>query len=81
MSDSIGKITTIFRSIAEADFKISLLEIPRMGQLSGSVVECLPLANRVIPGSRIKSHIGLLAESLLLPLPVSLPLCVWVSHE
>ena len=29
-----------------------------------------------IPGPRIESHIGLLARSLLLPLPVSLPFSV-----
>ena len=49
------------------------------GGLGGSVVESLPLAQAVIPGQRIESYIGLLVGSLLLPLPMSLPLCV--SHK
>ena len=50
------------------------------GRLGGSVVEHLPLAQGAILGSGIKSHIGLLAGSLLLLLPnVSAFLCV--SHE
>ena len=36
-------------------------------------------AQGMIPASGIKSHIGLLVGRLLLPLPVSLPLSVWVS--
>ena len=46
------------------------------GRLSGSAVELLPSAQGVIPESGIESRIGLLVESLLLSLPVSLPLCV-----
>ena len=42
------------------------------GRLGGSVVECLPWAQGVIPGSGIESHMGLPVGSLLLPLPVSL---------
>ena len=42
---------------------------------------CLPLAQGMIPGSGIKSHIGPLAGSLLLLLPVSLPLSMCVSYE
>ena len=38
------------------------------------VVEHLPSAQGMIPGSRIKSHIGFPTASLLLPLPVSLTL-------
>ena len=38
-----------------------------------------PRAQSWSPG--IESHIGLPARSLLLPLPMSLPLCVCVSHE
>ena len=49
------------------------------GHLGGSAVEHLPSAQGVIPGSGIKSRIKLPVRSLLLPLPVSLPLCV--SHE
>ena len=33
------------------------------------------------PGDGIESHLGLPAWSLLLPLPVSLPLSFSVSHE
>ena len=44
------------------------------GRLSGSAVECLSSAQVVIPGSGIESYIGLPVRSLLLPLPVSLPL-------
>lgn len=51
------------------------------GCLSGSAVERLPSAQEVIPGFRIESRIGLLAGSLLLPLLMSLPLSLWVSHE
>ena len=36
------------------------------GRPGGSAVGRLPLAQGLIPGSRIKSHIGLLAGSLLL---------------
>ena len=47
----------------------------REGRLGGSAVWHLPLAQGVI----LESHIGILAWSLLLPL--SLPLCVCLSHE
>ena len=40
----------------------------------GSVAWCPPLTQVVIPGSGIESHTGLPVRSLLLPLPVSLPL-------
>ena len=52
-----------------------------LGRMGGSAAEHLPLAQGVILGSRIKSRIGLPAWSLLLPLPVSLPLSLCVSHE
>ena len=52
-----------------------------MGRLGGSAVEHLPLAQGMILGSGIECHIRLLAWSLLLSLPMSLPLCVCVSHE
>ena len=55
-------------------FKISVL-----GCLGGTAAERLPLAQGVIPGSRIKSHVRLLAGSLLLPLPVSLSLSLFLS--
>ena len=44
-------------------------EMGTLGRLSGLVVEHLPVAQGVILGSRIGSHIGLLAGSLFLPLP------------
>ena len=46
----------------------------RWGHLWGSVVEHLPSTQGVTRGSGIESRIGLPAGSLLLPLPVSLPL-------
>ena len=42
---------------------------------------CLSSAQDVIPGSETESHIRLSEWSLLLPLPMSLPLSVCVSHE
>ena len=51
------------------------------GRLGGSAVEGLPSAQGVILGSGIESRIGLLAESLLLSLPVSLTPSLCVSHE
>ena len=48
--------------------------IGREGHLGGLVVEHLPLAQVMNPGSWDQVHIGLPAWSLLLPLPVSLPL-------
>ena len=51
----------------------------KQGCLGGSVVEHLPSAQGVIPRSWIKACIRLPAGSLLLPLPMSLHLCV--SHE
>ena len=57
------------------------LKIKRMGHLGGSGFECLPSAQVVIPGSRDRVPHQTPAKSLLLPLPVSLPLslCVCVS--
>ena len=49
------------------------------GCLGGSAVEHLPLAQGMIPGPGIGSHIRLPIGSLLLPLPMSLPLSVYVS--
>ena len=51
------------------------------GHLSGSVVEHLPLAQGVVLGSRIKSHIRLLVGSLLLTLPVSMSLSVSLMNK
>ena len=48
------------------------------GCLGSSAVEHLPLAQGMIPGTRIESHIRLPAGSLLFPLPVcvSASLCL-----
>ena len=49
------------------------------GCLGGSVVEHLPLAQGRSQDLGIESRTGLLTGSLLLPLPVSLPLSLYVS--
>ena len=46
------------------------------GRLGGSAVEHLPLAQDLIRGPGIESRVELPAWSLLLPLPMSLPLSV-----
>ena len=51
------------------------------GNLGGPAVEHLALAQGVIPGSRMESHVGLPAYSLLLPLPVSLPLSLSLMNK
>ena len=54
---------------------------PLLGYLDGSMLEHLPLAQGVTPGVLGSgAQIGLPAWSLLLSLPVSLPL-ISVSHE
>ena len=62
-------------------FSMWFLKTLLQGCLGGSAVECLPLAQSMIPGSGIESHIGLPAWSLLLPLPMSLLLSLCASHE
>ena len=60
------------------------LESYYQGCLGGSAVEHLPSAQGMRLGSRIESHIGPLAGSLLLPLPASChppPISVCLSHE
>ena len=52
------------------------LDLGMPGWLSGLAP---PLAQGVIPGSKIKSHIRILAGSLLLPQAVSLPLSFALS--
>ena len=44
-----------------------------------SAVECLPSAQVMILDPEIESHIRLLVESLLIPLPMSLPLSLCLS--
>ena len=51
------------------------------GRLGGSAVEGLPLAQGVILGSGMESHIGLPAWSLLLPLLMCLPLSVSLMNK
>ena len=63
---------------------ISSKVIAMLGHLGGSVVECLPLTQGVIPesGGRVSHWAPAPAESLLLlllPLPVSLPLSLTLS--
>ena len=60
-------------------WKLSLAELKKQGCLGDSEVERLPLAQNMILGSRIESHNRLLAGSLLLLLPMSLPLSLCVS--
>ena len=57
------------------------LENKRLGHLGGSVVEHLPLAQVIILGPGIESLIRLPAGSLLLPLPMCLPLCVSLMNK
>ena len=51
------------------------------GRLGGSVVECLPLAQVMVPESPDESHIGVPTGSPLLPLPVSLPMSLSVMNK
>ena len=54
-------------------------ELSGQGHLGGTVFEHLPLAQIVTPESWDRVPYWFLAGSLLLPLPVSLPLSI--SHE
>ena len=47
-------------------------KMQNVGSLGGSVVECLPSAQGMIPGLGIESHIRVPARSLLLSLRMSL---------
>ena len=58
---------------------LDFLKFLFQGPLSGLVVDRLPLAQGMIPGPAIESCVGLPTWSLLLPLPVSLPLSVCLS--
>ena len=53
---------------------VCCIKAGKAGSLGGSAVEHLPSAQGLIPGSGIQSCIRLPARSLLLALPVSLPL-------
>ena len=64
----------IFKHVTNFVFKCSCSRC-----LGGSAVGCLPSAQVVILESRIESRIRLPAGSLLLPLPVCLPLSQSVS--
>ena len=55
---------------------LPILKFIGMRLLGGSVVECLPSAQVVVPGPGIQSLIGLPLGRLLLPLPLSLSLCL-----
>ena len=69
------KYVKIIQNFIQNCIKIVLKSV-YTGRLGGSAVECLPSAHGVIPGSGIESHVGFLVWSLLLPLPMSLPLCL-----
>ena len=56
-------------------------KIASEGHLGGSAVECLALAQGVILGLGIESHIGLPVRILLLPLPISLCLSVSLINK
>ena len=58
----------------------SLKKIKKLAHLGGSAVEHLPLAQGVILGLEIESHIRLPARNLLLSLCLCLCLSLWVSH-
>ena len=58
----------------ELNIKLFILE-----HLGSSAVERLPLVQVVILGLGIESHMRLPVRSLLLPLSMSLPLCVCLS--
>ena len=51
------------------------------GHLGGSAVEHLPSAQGMILGSGINSHVGFPVRSLLLPLPMSLPVSVSLMNK
>ena len=56
--------------------ELDLLKTGVLGHLGGSVVERVALAQGVIAIRGIESHIGLPGKSLLLPLSMSLSLCL-----
>ena len=72
----MSHFSTFFKKV-DLEFPLRTYE----GRLGGSAIEHLPSAQGVIPGSGIKSRIRLLVESLLLPLPASLPLYVSLMNK
>ena len=78
-----GKCEVEGEKLQTNTFQIPLnrLKIYVAGRLGGSAVEHLPLAQGVIPDPGIGSHIGLPAWSLLLSLPVSLPLSLSLMNK
>ena len=56
-----------------------MLKIGDMGPLGGSVVEHLPSAQGMIPGSWNRVPYWAPSGSLLIPLPMSLPLSLCLS--
>ena len=80
-TESVEHIVTVFithmfnlHSLIHPDDSTVCFKLFIQGRLGGPVVKRLPLAQGMILGSGIESHIGLPAGSLLLPLPVSLSL-------
>ena len=63
----------------QTDICAQLLTVVFWGHLGGSAVEHLLLVQGMIRGPGIESHIRLPEWSLLLPLPVSLPLSLCLS--
>ena len=73
--------TAHVQSISKS-WQLNPQNISRLGHLGGSVVGCLPFAQVVIPGSWDGVPHQLPTGSLLLPLPMSLPLSVcllWIN--
>ena len=68
------------KNLKSISVKIILKYFKYLGRLGRSPVECLPLAQGVISGSRIEFHIRVPTGSPLLPLPVSLSVCLsWIN--
>ena len=72
-----GSKSVQFKIIIEKN--LALKNNLALGLLGGSAVEGLCLTLGMIPGSGIESHIQFFVGSLLLPLPMSLPLSLFVS--
>ena len=90
-NDKINMISSLRRSKENMNFLVTVLvtdnynpkqDRGQQGCLGGSVAERLPSVQGVIPDFGIESHIRVPVRSLILPLPVSLPLslcCLWIS--
>ena len=64
------------------DFNLKVCERGQhSGRLGGSMVECLPSAQGMIPGSWGRVPHQAPTGNLLFPLPISLPLCVSIMDK